>query len=135
MQLDLENVNCVDKFNRTLLFHAVIENLVDMVSFLIKKGADCNAQDDEQWYPLHYAAQNQNVAIAKILLSNGADVDGTDSYGNTPLHRATYDSEGRREMIKFLLSKGANPNRENKYGISAKALAKSIDNYDLSKLF
>jgi ankyrin repeat protein len=61
-------------------------------------------------------------------------VDAQDIHGNTPLSRAVFDSKGRGQVIKLLLSSGANKDLKNKHGISPEDLAKSIGNYDVSKL-
>ena len=39
------------------------------------------------------------------LLNKGVDIEGTDFQGNTPLRRAAW--EGKTDMVRFLLSRGA----------------------------
>ena len=60
-------------------------------------------------------------------------MDAPDVNGNTPLSNAVFDSRGRDQMIKLLLSFGANKTLKNKHGVSPEDLAKSIGNYDVSK--
>jgi ankyrin repeat protein len=47
-----------------------------------------NAQDKYKWTPLHYAAMNNRIETAKMLIEAGADVNAKDKYKWTPLHYA-----------------------------------------------
>ena len=58
--------------------------------------------------PLHLAASEGNVPIARVILTYGASVDCTDAQHATPLHVACV--KGRIEMVRLLLDSGANPN-------------------------
>ena len=58
--------------------------------------------------PLHLAASEGYVPIARVLLTYGASVDCTDADYRTPLHGAC--KQGRIEMVRLLLDSGANPN-------------------------
>ncbi|MBU1344981.1 MAG: ankyrin repeat domain-containing protein, partial [Proteobacteria bacterium] len=44
-----------------------------IIMMLIKAGADVNKQDKYKNSPLHYAAENDELAAAEILLESGAD--------------------------------------------------------------
>lgn len=68
----------------------------------------CADADDMQLY----------VTIATVLLDNGAIIDLTEkSHRMTPLHAAAH--AGNIEMIKLLLSRGANPNNKDDLGLTA----------------
>lgn len=129
------NVNSLDRDGRTMLFHAVLENLSKLIPFLIKKGADVNVHDKYGWCALHFAALTQNKNIAKLLVDNGAEIDAQEENGNTPLSTAVFESQGKGETIKYLLKAGANPSKKNYHGVSPKSLAKTIANYDVHKFF
>lgn len=110
------NINIRDEDGRTPLIHAVIENEYDVVKLLIDNGANINVQDKvSQATALHFAAQHYALEIAKILLCNKALVDAEDVNGNTPLSDAVFYSEGKGELIKLLLSHGANQHKKNKF--------------------
>ncbi|MDF2588004.1 MAG: hypothetical protein K0S41_1845 [Anaerocolumna sp.] len=129
------NIEIEDSDGRTPLIYAVMENKEEMVTMLIDKGVNVNKQDINGYSPLHFASQRYLVSIANILIQFGALVDILDNNGNTPLSDAVFYSEGRDEMITLLLSKGANKDLKNNYGISAFDLAKSISNYDVTQFF
>jgi ankyrin repeat protein len=85
--------------------------------------------------PLHFAAQEQEVEIAKTLIEAGAEVDAKDHFGNTPLWRAVSDYRGDGRLIVFLRQKAANAFVQNERGVSPVALARGISNYDVAKFF
>lgn len=59
--------------------------------------------------PLSLAAMKNNYGIAKLLIEHGADVNAVESEraGNTAIREAV--EEGSPELVKLLLSAGANP--------------------------
>ncbi|KAI4274555.1 MAG: hypothetical protein LQ337_003852 [Flavoplaca oasis] len=61
--------------------------------------------------PLHFAAGEGNVPIARVLLTYGAFVDCTDQLYETPLHEACQNRQ--EKMVRLLLDSGANPNSIN----------------------
>jgi ankyrin repeat protein len=92
-------------------------------------------QDKGGKSPLHFACIYSQFDIAKFLLQNKAEVDIVDKNGNTPLFDAVFNSKGEGNIIKLLLSHGANPDIENNYEVSPKSLAETIANFDVSHLF
>lgn len=124
-----------DRYERTPLHYAAVDNDDAAVKALILQGADVNAQDRDGFTPLHFAAQEYAVAAAKALLEAGAFVDMTNKYGNTPLWTATYNSGGRGDMIRLLREAGADPWHKNTSGHSPVELAREIANYDVRQHF
>ena len=86
------NVNWRDMTDETSLMRASQEGLIEVVSFLLEKGADVNAKQhcyNCQGVTALMKASNQGHAeIVKILLENGADVDCKSAIGNTALMKA-----------------------------------------------
>ncbi|WEA00359.1 ankyrin repeat domain-containing protein [Mucilaginibacter sp. SJ] len=130
-----DNINNVDSDNRSIIFHAVISGLFDLVSLILSENVAINIKDKKGWYPIHYAVQGYFVEITALLIDKGAEIDVKDDFGNTPLWRAVFASQGRGEIIKLLLSKGADSKKENSSGISPLSLAEKISNYDIKQFF
>src|SRR5262245_13870525 len=59
------------------------------------------AENDQ---PLHFAAQHNHVAIARLLLDNGADVNARGNHDFTPLHYAAH--YGCPECAELLVDSG-----------------------------
>ena len=69
----LENVNVIDKYNRSLLYFCVADTVTntELVKYLIKLGADVNLT--YLTYPLGVAVEQENIETIKLLLKAGAD--------------------------------------------------------------
>ncbi|TAL29523.1 MAG: ankyrin repeat domain-containing protein [Alphaproteobacteria bacterium] len=83
---------------------------------LLDKGANANAANEENnWTALHSAAGGQHRTIVERLIEKGADVNAVSKDGTTtPLCAAVQCAETGRdpvELVKYLLSKGADPNK------------------------
>jgi len=105
-------------YDKSLVLHAVLENQLDILSFLIQQGCDINQADDSGMTPLHAAAINNNVKAVEILLSANAEVDIEDKFGNTPLAQAVFSCKEDIAVVKLLFERGANPSHSNINGSS-----------------
>ncbi|MBB4634024.1 ankyrin repeat domain-containing protein [Longimicrobium terrae] len=130
-----EDLNTRDRAGGTALMAAVLAGRRDMAEAVLARGADVNAKDKRGWTALHFAAQDYQLEVAGLLLDHGADPNAQDEHGNGPLSRATFNSQGRGEVIRMLLSKGADPQIKNAHGVSAIDLANTISNYDVKQFF
>ena len=133
--IDQSLINFKDKDQRTLLFYAIIENKNVFFDYLLEKKAFINIVDRHGYSPLHYAINEYRVDMVRRLIDKGANIEMFDSYGNNVLARAVLTSKGRKEIIKFLLEKGANPNIPNYKGYTAIDMAKVIGNIDIIEIF
>ena len=70
-----------------------------------------------------------------MLLEAGAAVDPHDSHGNTPLHKAVFNSRGDGIVINLLRTHGADPQAQNAHGVSPLKLALTIVNFDVRQFF
>jgi uncharacterized protein len=122
-----------DGRGRTPLFYAVEKDDIHRMHFLLANGANVNIGDHHGETPLHVAAHSFRLGAASLLIAAGARVDAQDGQGNTPLFRAVFESKGRGEMIRLLLSAGADKKITNHYGMSPEKLAMSITNYDVMR--
>jgi ankyrin repeat protein len=100
----------IAKTNLIDIFDAAEKGTVkDVRYFIEEKGVDVNSECERRGgFPLHFAARNANIEVARFLVSKGAAVDAQ-SWGETPLHWAACNEENI-DVAKFLVSKGANVN-------------------------
>ena len=81
-----EDVNAQDKLlDWTALMHAARFNKnPEVITTLLKAGADVNAKDTDGWTALMWAAwKNQNLRVITALLKAGADAKAKDGVGKT----------------------------------------------------
>lgn len=71
-----------------------------IVSMLLKSGADPNVREQGGYTPLHAAAQNGDNGMIRTLLYGGADLDLRSTDGKTPLDLAL--EAGHTEAAKLL---------------------------------
>lgn len=90
---------------KTALHLAAQEGKAAMVLALIDKGAQVNAEDQDDFTPLHDAAAGGKTDAVVALLEHGARVNVSSLYGFTPLHLAA--DGGYTGTVLVLLDKGA----------------------------
>lgn len=99
------------------LHKAAYEGHVDVVRFLLEKGANVDSRSNSGSSPLHGAAFHNRPEIARILVEAGADVNLANNYGYTPLLSAAVG--GSHEVVQILLDAGADPNARTALGANA----------------
>ncbi|KAJ4855513.1 ankyrin repeats (3 copies) domain-containing protein [Trichoderma breve] len=87
-----------------------------IVKLLVEKGADLEAEDNNDRTPLSWAAEKGYEAIVKLLVENGADIKARDRYRQTPLSWAA--EEGHEAIVKLLIEKGASFKAKDKNGLT-----------------
>jgi len=108
----------------TPLHWAVRHGHGEVIKYLLDHGANANAVGTYEWTPLHCAATNgQTRAVIKLVEYGGADINVQDSAGSTPLHCAA--RHGGREVVRYLMVRGANLTFEDNYGKKAVDVAKT----------
>ena len=92
-----------------------------------------NAQTEDQWRPMHFAAQFGSVAIAKALHQNGAIIHHLTKTDYSPLEIAV--THNRKDMAQFLMQNGSGVNRRQKAsGYAPIFLAIENGNVELTRL-
>uniref|UniRef100_A0A3Q1CTV5 cGMP-dependent protein kinase interacting domain-containing protein n=1 Tax=Amphiprion ocellaris TaxID=80972 RepID=A0A3Q1CTV5_AMPOC len=78
-------INCSNADGITALHQACIDGSMEMVTFLLERGASVNQVDSEGWTPLHVAASCGYPDIADFLLQQGASLSAVNCDGDVPL--------------------------------------------------
>ncbi len=125
----------LDRDGRSALHYAARDGDLIAARKLVAAGMEVNLQDKDGWSPLHFAAQARSADLAEFLINHGAIVDAQDRFGNTPLAKATFESRGDGAVIKILRAAGADPEKQNKSGISPVSLARMIANFDVARFY
>jgi len=104
----------------TLMRIAAIQGLPEFARLAIESEANFFSQPDpialsyRGWTVLHEAVSGQHVEIVEMLCDSGFEVDSVDLEGNSALHLAA--REGYDDILRTLVTKGADINKRNKCG-------------------
>lgn len=116
-------IDARDERNYTPLMHAVLSAGadLDMVEFLLKKGADPNAsgETDSPRSVLSLAVGAATLDKVNALLNAGADIHYIRRDGYDVLTDAMHRQSVSGPVLKLLIQRGAKPDNESKYGESA----------------
>jgi len=133
------------------LHNACFNGHQDAVSLLLANGANPGSTDASSSTPLHFAAENGHTDCMRILVEYKVPIDARDEDGMTPLHqgvnyadtiqlllshdadvnaRDQYDTtalmlaveNGREDILRLLLSSGADATVKNKDGLTVMEL-------------
>jgi len=110
------DVTLEDNKGKSALYYTLSKSAddTDPLDFLIKKGADINAKL-KTGKPLLHCAFEADINYLQLLLDRKADIDIQDKKKNTLLHLLPATKKGI-DVMRMLLSKGANPNIVNDKG-------------------
>jgi ankyrin repeat protein len=119
-------VDFQDEIGKTPLWLAVENGLLEMTQVLIAHGGAKDITDQDGNSLLHFAIDNclntydslreHCIKIVNLLLSSGIDIDTTNGKGFGGLHKAAIF--GDKEMVLFLLGKGADVNLRSIEGLT-----------------
>ncbi|CAO3669768.1 unnamed protein product [Umbelopsis ramanniana] len=105
---------------------------LDMVGFLIDKGANIEATDNESLTALHLAVKSGNINLADLLLQRGAQIDARTKAGDTVLHIAAKFNHSK--LTISLVKHGAYIDGRNNEGNTPIHVAIIQGNADLLRL-
>ena len=106
-----------DESSVTPLIIAAMKNHVEVMKYLLQKGADISlTTGSKKGNALHIASQYGSVAAIEMLLSYDLRPDSRDREGNTPLVYAA--GCGQIEAVNCLLKHGADPFLRGEHGWS-----------------
>lgn len=104
---NLEYINMQIQDNSTALYIASQMGNVECVRVLLQYKTDPTIKYKNTYTPLHTAADRGHLPIVKILIEdNRVDINEKTSLGASALYSAS--TQGHFEVVKYLLSKGAN---------------------------
>ena len=72
---------------------------LEIVKLFVENGLDVNHRDSGIC-PLHIAASNKDIEVAKFLISKGANINSVAGSGYTPLQLA--EKHGNTELVKYI---------------------------------
>ncbi|KAI9195414.1 hypothetical protein LWI28_014642 [Acer negundo] len=81
----------------TALHMAAANGHLGIVEFLISRGVDVNASNEEKNTSLHWACLNGHIEVVKKLILAGANVSILNSHEQTPIDEAV--SRGKMDVI------------------------------------
>ncbi|KPJ18966.1 Nuclear factor NF-kappa-B p110 subunit [Papilio machaon] len=109
------DINAYNNEKQTALHLAAIYGSADSTRVLLGHGASMHARDSEARTALHLAAYDDCLAVLQVLLeyAQPSDIDAVDGRGNTALQIVCGGAmrENSIEIVKLLMDKNANPNK------------------------
>ena len=131
---NLKLVNLKNKEGNTLLHTASKSGQKEITEFLIKKGADINADGAFSFSPLHTAVFSRQKDTAILLIKKGADVNKLDRFGRPPLIYVPWVCDDD-ELARSLIEMGADVNFTSVEGASPLNIAVESNRKRLISLF
>lgn len=118
------DVNAVDDNGDTAMHYAAARDVLNIIVILLEANGDPTLANHQGITPVHKAAIYGQTAVIKRLSEagyNNSILSTADINGDTPLHFAVRG--GYTTTVKLLLSLGADANKPNKEGATAKSLS------------
>ena len=98
------------------IVHAAKFGEIDIVQFLIDRGANMSVTGIRGWLPLHQATTEGELAVVQLFIDRGANLSSANECGWTPLHLASVG--GHQAVARLLIAAGANPSTADNYGMT-----------------
>lgn len=116
-----------------IIFHAINENMGEMISFLIKLGVSLNEVNHLGYTPLMCTIFRGNIKAAIEIMDHDADVNIKSNNGKTALMYAV--EIGNKWLIKTIIDKGGDINAVDNSGDTIRDYVKRTDNRELLHFF
>jgi ankyrin repeat protein len=124
VQEDAGLVDAENEEGKTPLIEACEGGHLEVVRWLLDRGADINHQGNGGCTTLYWASNTEHTPVVRLLLEKGADPTIANTYDVTPLIVASY--EGHTEIVRCLLdhpTAASTINLKNQFGHTALWLA------------
>ena len=103
---DASLTDAKDEMGRTPLHLACHGGHIEMVKFLMAKGADIEAKFANGSTAIYWAIPEGHIDVVKLLIAKGADIQAKQNDGTTLLHIAAV--LGQTEITELLIEEGLN---------------------------
>lgn len=105
------DIHARDSLDWTKLHSAAFHGKCELITLLLDKGSEINAQAKDGSTPLHLAVKRSHIAAVKLLFSRGANLAAKDQGGNSAVHIAA--ELFTPDLLKTLVGLGAMVNARN----------------------
>ena len=121
-----------DDYGNTPLMTAIWSEHVELVKYLVDRGANINLSDSEGDTPLLMAVwTDHSVELVKYLVEHGADINEKDMYGSTPLIIAV--EIRNKALVEYLIGHGADVDAQDEYQDTPLLIASKKNYFELVK--
>lgn len=131
LDADKSRMHQRDANGKTILHLAAEKGRTDIVIYLLKNGANPDAQDHNGDSPLQFAAYEGYLEITTLLIKSGANINTVNRYGVTPLLNSLFNK--KYEIARVLVLKGADFNFKSRNGNPALHVAAKDGNLEFVK--
>ena len=127
------SVHHKDNLGYTALHHAVAHDLgsSELLSCLIKNGANVNARANDNRTPLMIASENNHLNAVIFLTDHGANSDLQDREGYSSVHYAAGNLSDLCDVLDFLITNGADVNAFTNDKFTPLIIASNCNNLNL----
>lgn len=127
-----------DRDGRLRIHYAALENDAAAVHRWLSAGEGVDAVDSQGFTPLHFAAQQLSLDALRVLADAKPNVTIANQYGNTALWTAVFAANRSPktggEIVRLLLSLGADPDHKNLAGKTPREIALTLGNPEITQL-
>ena len=104
------NLEYVDPYDMRMIHYVCIYGSLDMLQYLVSKNINLNCGDRYNERPIHHACKRNKLDMVKCLITHGAELNCITREGWHTMHYACICGDEALELVKYLVSCGANLN-------------------------
>ena len=108
--LEHHDVDVKDSSHYSAFMHASMSGHLDVMQYLLDKGAKINTRDRVYHTPLILAARDGRIKVVEFLIAKGAQIEVRDNSRMTALTWASV--RGNHDIMELLVKAGANIHHE-----------------------